>query len=168
MKNGNDAIRNRISDFDKRRISQPINKLAKNNRRLLIADVFHFVRPVEKDSWKHHKLSCLGYIVGFKLGRWQINYFRLTFWVEAGNKTLNVTEYFCFHLEISGLPPLGEKGDGGGVRGHSRLLTFEHETRLGRENSQKQGKRPPKCRKSLKLSTCVTCIVLTSNSISTV
>ena len=52
VKNQNDAIRNRISDFDKRRISQPkktISKLAMNNRRLLISAVFHFVHPVEKD-----------------------------------------------------------------------------------------------------------------------
>ena len=42
VKNENDAILNRISDFDKRRISQPkktINKLAMNNRILLIAAV---------------------------------------------------------------------------------------------------------------------------------
>ena len=48
-----DAIRNRISDFDRRRISQPknpIDKLAMNNRRLLIVAEFHFVHPVEKDS----------------------------------------------------------------------------------------------------------------------
>ena len=32
-----------------------INKpAAMNNRRLLIAAVFHFVHPEEKDSWKHH------------------------------------------------------------------------------------------------------------------
>ena len=34
-----------------------INKLSMNNRRLLIAAVFHFVHPVEKDSEKHHKLT---------------------------------------------------------------------------------------------------------------
>ena len=28
-----------------------------NNRKLLIAAVFHFMRPVEKDSKKHHKLT---------------------------------------------------------------------------------------------------------------
>ena len=28
-----------------------------NNRRLLIAAVFHFMHPVEKDSKKHHKLT---------------------------------------------------------------------------------------------------------------
>ena len=53
VKNENDAIRNRISDFDKRRISQPktpINKPAINDRRLLIAAEFHFVHPVYKDS----------------------------------------------------------------------------------------------------------------------
>ena len=47
------AIKYRISDFDKRRISEPkktINKLAMNNRRLLIAPVLHFVLPVEKDK----------------------------------------------------------------------------------------------------------------------
>ena len=27
-----------------------------NNRGLLIAALFHFVHPVEKDSYKHHKL----------------------------------------------------------------------------------------------------------------
>ena len=35
----------------------PINKLAMNNRRLFIAAEFHFVHSVEKDSWKHHKLT---------------------------------------------------------------------------------------------------------------
>ena len=35
----------------------PINKPAVNNRRLLIAAVFHFVHPVEKDIKKHHKLT---------------------------------------------------------------------------------------------------------------
>ena len=36
----------------------PINKLAMNNRRLLIAAEFHFVQcSVEKDSKKHHKLT---------------------------------------------------------------------------------------------------------------
>ena len=34
-----------------------ISKLAMNNRRLLIAAVFHFVHPVVKDSWKDHKLT---------------------------------------------------------------------------------------------------------------
>ena len=34
-----------------------INKPAMNNRRLLIAAVFHFMHPVEKDSKKHHKLT---------------------------------------------------------------------------------------------------------------
>ena len=28
-----------------------------NNRRLLIAAEFHFVHPVEKDSYKHYKLT---------------------------------------------------------------------------------------------------------------
>ena len=46
--NEDDAIRNRISDFDSTK--NPINKLAKNNRRLLIAAEFHFVHPVEKES----------------------------------------------------------------------------------------------------------------------
>ena len=46
--NENDAIRNRISDFDSTK--NPINKLAMNNRRLLIAAEFHFVLPVEKES----------------------------------------------------------------------------------------------------------------------
>ena len=35
----------------------PINKPAMNNGRLLIAAVFHFAHPVEKDSSKHHKLT---------------------------------------------------------------------------------------------------------------
>ena len=34
----------------------PVNKPAMNNRRLLIAAVFHFLHPEEKDSSKHHKL----------------------------------------------------------------------------------------------------------------
>ena len=34
-----------------------INKPPMNNRRLLIAAVFYFVHPVEKDSLKHHKLT---------------------------------------------------------------------------------------------------------------
>ena len=34
-----------------------INKPVMNNRRLLIAAVFHFMHPVEKDSKKHHKLT---------------------------------------------------------------------------------------------------------------
>ena len=56
VKNENDAIRNRITVFSiiyKRRISQPknpVNKPAMNNKRLLIAAVFHFVHPEEKDS----------------------------------------------------------------------------------------------------------------------
>ena len=45
--NENDAIRNRISDFDSTK--NPINKLAVNNRRLPIAAEFHFVHPVEKE-----------------------------------------------------------------------------------------------------------------------
>ena len=44
----NDAIRNWISNFDSTK--NPINKLAMNNRRLLIAAEFHFVHPVEKES----------------------------------------------------------------------------------------------------------------------
>ena len=35
----------------------PINKLAINNRRLLIAAEFHFVHTVEKDSDKHRKFT---------------------------------------------------------------------------------------------------------------
>ena len=52
MKNENDATQNRISNFDKRRISQPKTQKTKNmnNRRLLIAAVAHFVHPVKKDS----------------------------------------------------------------------------------------------------------------------
>ena len=46
--NENDAMRNRISDFDSAK--NQINKLAMNNRRLLIAAEFHFVHPVEKES----------------------------------------------------------------------------------------------------------------------
>ena len=51
--NENDAIWNRISDFTKAMYfstKNPINKLAMNNRRLLIAAEFHFVHSVEKDS----------------------------------------------------------------------------------------------------------------------
>ena len=44
----NDAMWNRISDFDSTK--NQINKLAMNNRRLLIAAEFHFVHPVEKES----------------------------------------------------------------------------------------------------------------------
>ena len=46
--NENVAIRKRISDFDSTK--NPINKLAMNNRRLLIAAEFHFVHPVENES----------------------------------------------------------------------------------------------------------------------
>ena len=49
--NENDAIRNRISDFDKRRSSQPKTQI------YMIAAVFQFVHPVEKDIKKHHKLT---------------------------------------------------------------------------------------------------------------
>ena len=52
VKNEN-AIRNRISDFAKATYfstKNPINKLAMNNRRLLIATEFHFVHSVEEDS----------------------------------------------------------------------------------------------------------------------
>ena len=45
--NENDAIRNRISDFDSTK--NHINKLAMNKRRLIAAE-FHFVHPVEKES----------------------------------------------------------------------------------------------------------------------
>ena len=48
--NENDAIRNRISTSDVFLNQKPINKLAMNNRRLLIAVEFHFVHSVEKDS----------------------------------------------------------------------------------------------------------------------
>ena len=44
----NDAMRNRISDFDSTK--NQINKLGMNNRRLLIAAEFHFVHLVEKES----------------------------------------------------------------------------------------------------------------------
>ena len=51
VQNENDAIGNRISDFDKWCINfSTKNQLAMNNRRLLIAAEFHFVHPVEKDS----------------------------------------------------------------------------------------------------------------------
>ena len=44
----NDAMQNRISDFDSTK--NQINKIAMNNRRLLIAAEFYFVHPVEKES----------------------------------------------------------------------------------------------------------------------
>ena len=51
VQNENDAIGNRISDFDKWCINfSTKNQLVMNNRRLLIAAEFHFVQPVEKDS----------------------------------------------------------------------------------------------------------------------
>ena len=53
VKNENDAIRNRISDFVKAMYfstKNPINKLAMNIGRLLIEAEFHFVHSVEKDS----------------------------------------------------------------------------------------------------------------------
>ena len=53
VKNENDAIRNRITEFWQATYfstKNPINKPAMNNRRLLKAAVFHFVHPVEKDS----------------------------------------------------------------------------------------------------------------------
>ena len=53
VKNENDAIRNRITQFSQAThfsTKNPINKRAMDNRRLLIAAVFHFVHPVEKDS----------------------------------------------------------------------------------------------------------------------
>ena len=53
VKNENDAIRNRISDFVKATYfstKNPINKLAMNIERLLIAAEFHFVHSVKKDS----------------------------------------------------------------------------------------------------------------------
>ena len=58
VKNDNDAIRNRIPDYDKWCINfSTKNQLAMNNRRLPIAAEFHFEHPVEKDSQKHHKLT---------------------------------------------------------------------------------------------------------------
>ena len=50
------------SDFGLRQAThlstkKTINKLTMNNTRLLIAAVFHFVHPVEKESQKHHKLT---------------------------------------------------------------------------------------------------------------
>ena len=53
VKNENDAIRNRITEFWQAThfsTKNPINKPAMNNRRLLIEAVFHFVHPVEKGS----------------------------------------------------------------------------------------------------------------------
>ena len=53
VENENDAIRNRISDFVKATYfstKNPINKLAMNIGRILIAAEFHFVHSVEKDS----------------------------------------------------------------------------------------------------------------------
>ena len=53
MKNENDAIQKRITEFWQAThfsTKNPVNKPAMNNRRLLIAAVFHFVHPVEKDS----------------------------------------------------------------------------------------------------------------------
>ena len=53
VKNENDAIRNRISDFARATYfstKNPVNKLAMSNRRLLIAAEFHFVHSVEKGS----------------------------------------------------------------------------------------------------------------------
>ena len=50
MKIKNDAIRNRISDFDKRRLSQPINKPAMNNRRQL-----YFICTSSKNIKSWHK-----------------------------------------------------------------------------------------------------------------
>ena len=51
VKNKNDAIRNRIPDYDKWCINfSTKNQLTMNNRRLLIAAKFHFVHPVKKDS----------------------------------------------------------------------------------------------------------------------
>ena len=55
VKNENDTIRNEISDFTKATYfatKNPINKLAMNNRRLLITAEFHFVHSVEKKRLK--------------------------------------------------------------------------------------------------------------------
>ena len=35
----------------------PVNKPAKNNKRMLIAAVVHFLDPVEKDRLKHRKMT---------------------------------------------------------------------------------------------------------------
>ena len=62
VKNENDAIRNRISDFAKATYfstKNPINKPAMNNRRLLMAAVFHFAHPVLKTSQVDTKLCQL-------------------------------------------------------------------------------------------------------------
>ena len=48
VKNDNNAIQNSQATYFSTK--NPINKPAMNNRRLLIAAVFHFVHPVEKDS----------------------------------------------------------------------------------------------------------------------
>ena len=53
VKNENDAIQKRITEFWQAThfsTKNPVNKPAMNNRRLLIAAVFHFVHPEEKDS----------------------------------------------------------------------------------------------------------------------
>ena len=53
VKNENDAFLNRISNFAEATYfstKNPINRLAMNNRRLLVAAEFHFVHSVEKDS----------------------------------------------------------------------------------------------------------------------
>ena len=49
-KNENDAIRIRLWQATHLSTKNLINKLAMNNRRLLVTAVFHFVHPVEKDS----------------------------------------------------------------------------------------------------------------------
>ena len=56
VKNENDAIRNRISDFAKATYfstKNPLNKLAMNNRRLLIGAEFLFVHSVELKTVKN-------------------------------------------------------------------------------------------------------------------
>ena len=53
VKNENDAIQKRITEFWQAThfsTKNPVNKSAMNNRRLLIAAVFHFVHPEEKDG----------------------------------------------------------------------------------------------------------------------
>ena len=61
-----------LPNFDNRRISQPTpNIQTMNNRRLLIAAVFHFVHPVEKGSQKHHKLAQNSVSLAVKVNNFQ-------------------------------------------------------------------------------------------------
>ena len=50
VKNENDAIRNAFPTLRSNTSQPKIKKQTMNNRRLLIAAVFHFVCPVEKDG----------------------------------------------------------------------------------------------------------------------